>query len=146
MAIYWKKSVQELKDFVLQNNIRMGEPSGMNGRLLKHDYLSVIKNDLDSLPPKSIIPCEWLLVGSVKMCGRPSSLGVKFSLMHEGRIRDGKAISDSCRRCNRGTKSHLFTRCGGTRMNEHLKRVEERARGNYTLVMKELDIHANKCL
>ena len=64
MAIYWKKGVQELKDFVLQNNIRTGKPSGVSGRLLKYDYLTAITNYLDSLPPKSIVPCEWLLVGS----------------------------------------------------------------------------------
>ena len=75
MAIYWKKSVQELKEFVERENILMGEPSGTYGRLLKIDYLAAIKNYFDYLPPKSIIPGEWLLVGSVERCGRPSSLG-----------------------------------------------------------------------
>ena len=49
----------------------MGVPSGENGRVLKNDYLAAIKNWLDCLPPKCIIPCEWLLVGSTKLCGRP---------------------------------------------------------------------------
>ena len=135
MAIYWKKSVREFKDFVLQNNIRTGKPSGTYDRLLKYDYLAAIKNYLDSLPLKSIIPCEWLWWVQLKSAVDLLA-GCKIFPMHRGRIRDGQSISAPCRVCDTKTKSHLCTRCGGTRMNEHLKCVEERARGNYALMME----------
>ena len=125
----------------------MGEPSDKYGILLKNDYLAAIKIYLDALPPNSIIPCEWLLVGSTKRCGRTSVPGDQLCWMHQYCICTGKSISAPCRRCNRGTKtkSHLCMRCGGTRMNEHLKRVEATARQNYKRVMEEL-VNRKKCL
>ena len=108
----------------------MGEPSGTYGRLLKIDYLAAIKHYLDYLPPKSIIPGEWLLVGSVERCGRPSSLGGNLCPLHRGRIPAGKPQSVQCVKCNRGTKNHnrLCTRCGGYGIYDRLKRVETKAR------------------
>ena len=44
MGNYWIKTVAQLKEFVKQNNIQMGEPSGKYGRLIKTDYLAAIKN------------------------------------------------------------------------------------------------------
>ena len=39
------KSIQELKDFFERNNIKMGEPSGKNGRLNKLDYHALTISD-----------------------------------------------------------------------------------------------------
>ena len=108
MANYSAQSV-----LVKRNNIRTARPSGKYGGLIRNDYLIAIKKLSDSLTPKSIIPCEWLLVGSTEKCGRPSSLGGNVWAMHRGRIRTGKSISVPCRKCNKGTKnqSRLCTRC-----------------------------------
>ena len=56
MLSYRAHSIAQLQEFVERNNIHMGEPSGINGR--KNDYLAAIVIHSDSLPPKSIIPCE----------------------------------------------------------------------------------------
>ena len=74
MENYWTKSVSQLKEFVKQNNIQMGEPSGKYGSLIKTDYLEAIKTYLYSLASKSIIKpilCEWLLMSSTDKCRRP---------------------------------------------------------------------------
>ena len=75
MANYSAWRVEQLKEFILRNNIRTARPSGKWGGLIRNDYLVAINKWSDSLPIKSIIPCEWLLViGSTVKCGRPSSL------------------------------------------------------------------------
>ena len=103
MENHWIKSVQELKDFVERNNIKMGE----NSRLTKPDYQAAIKSYLYSLASKSIIPCEWLLlVGSKKENRRPSVLGAIFSTLHQYRIRMGKSVSVKCVKCSKGTKTN----------------------------------------
>ena len=132
MVTYTTWRVEELKEFIKINNIRTARPSGKWGGLIRKDYIAVIK---------SIIPCEWLLVGSVERCGRPSSLGGNIvHALHRGRIRDGKSIPAPCTKCEMGTntQSRLCTRCAGSKMNEHLKRVEVRSRKYYSSVMEEL--------
>ena len=67
----WK--LAELKEYVLENNIRTGWPSGKWGGLIKHDYIAPINRYPCRLPPppplapKSIIPCEWHLIGKTKL-------------------------------------------------------------------------------
>ena len=78
MANYSAWSVEQLKEFIERNNIWTGCPSGKWGGLIRNDYLVAIKKLSDSLTPKSIIPCEWRLVGSTERCGRTSSLGGFF--------------------------------------------------------------------
>ena len=46
----------------------MGDPCGMDGGFIKNDYLVVIITYFESLPPKSIILCKWLLIGSRDKC------------------------------------------------------------------------------
>ena len=108
MAIYWEKSAQELKEFVEGENVCMGAPSGKNGKPLKNNYLTAKKNWLESLPPKCIIPCEWLLVGLIKLCGRPSLPGGNFCALHKGRIHSGKPQTVECVKCKRGTKKNDY--------------------------------------
>ena len=116
MVNYSAQSVAQLKDFVLNNNIRMASLSGKWGGLIRSDYLFAIKQWSDSLPSESIILCEWFLVNSTERCGRPSSLGGNVCSLHIGRIRTGKSPPVHSVKCSRGTKSktRICTRCGGS--------------------------------
>ena len=112
----WAKNAAQLKQFVKQNNIWMVEPSGKYGKLNKSGYLVSIKNYLATKECKSIIPCEWLLVGSIYRCSRPSVLGTKFYSLHQWRIRTGKPTSVPCRNVaeERKTNRNCARDAGGT--------------------------------
>ena len=43
MENYWKMTVAQLKDFVLNNNINTARPSGKWVGLIKRDYITAIK-------------------------------------------------------------------------------------------------------
>ena len=90
-----KKMKMKIILYSLKVRLSMGEkkylsscrPSGKWGGLIKRDYIAAIKRYSYCLPPlpaKSIIPCEWHLIGKTKLCGRSS----KFI----GWIRYGKCL------------------------------------------------------
>ena len=72
MVNYRAQKLAQLKQFVEKNNIKMGDPSGMNGGFIKTDYLAAITKHLDSLfihvPPKKIFWCEWFLISLRDKC------------------------------------------------------------------------------
>ena len=68
MENYGKMSIQQLKEIVERHNIKIVQPSGVNGRLLRIDYLASITIHLKIA--HSTIPREWRLAWRLLRVGR----------------------------------------------------------------------------
>ena len=83
--------------------------------------------------------CEWLLVGSVKLCSMRCSSSNKYCTRHKSQI----VIKPSypCRKCSKGTQSEsrlCSKKCGQDNAKKSLRSAGSKAKRNFRKVMDEL--------